>query len=1106
MKIRLILVISIILTFCQIALAGSFEPNNDGTITDVTTGLMWQQQDDGQARTWEQALAYCENLRLPDIVGGYTDWKLPNIKELESITSDEVYGPAIDPIFTGAKSSDFWSSTTFAGSPGSAWYVYFGDGSVYCSAESYASYVRCVRSGQSGALDNLALSVTKSGTGSGDVMAVPGYLSWSGNDGTNEYPQGTIVILRPVASDGSVFAGWTGCDMVNGTECRVKMDNAKNVTATFNLASDKAMYWENVISWSGDGFGNSIKQTTDGGYIVAAQPSAQIGADDAMIIKLNKDGTIQWQKTFGTSGAQAFWDILQTSDGGFVAGGWTSSGVWVMKLNQAGTILWQKTYSGGIVNHIIQTIDGGFVVAGYGSGLLKLHPDGTIQWQKTYGEGGSTSVGQTSDGGYVFTVDDTITKIDASGAIIWRKSFADDSTSSYIYDIAETADGGFIAVGHVYPGPAGRTDIWAVKLTSNGSVEWQKTYGGSSDDDAYSVLQTADGGYILAGPTGTGAALILGLNADGSVLWQKAYGNDGYTPSSISLSSDGGLLVAGWTGGSVSNIWLMKTDKDGSIPNCSSGGNVSVIVADSALIASDSTSAITDTNAVVQTPQITGITSNASMIGICFAGGPSKELDVYANGPGIGSVSAYPGSLTWDGTKWSDFYDYGTAVTLTASVAPGSTFDGWTGCTVSTTNPLQCTVTMDKARSVIAAFSLNTYELTVIKSGQGNGDVVADPGTLNWDGNTGTNSYNYGTSVTLTAKPNVGSSFTGWSGGDCSGTGSCTVTMDAVKSVTAMFGSATDNVSTDVPKPIPDNDPAGAVSTLNVSGSNCGSLADVNVTLQITHPFVGDLAIVLTNVPTGRSALLFAGSCGGDDNLNAVFDDQAATDVQCPPSGTFKPANPLSVFNGINPDGAWTLQVMDLASGDVGTLDWWGLDLTCGTAALNILKTGPGSSMGNVEANPGPLTWYGSEGQSVYDWGTAVNITATPSDNCTFLSFSGACNGNASPCSVVMSGNQTVNVDFYTHTVWIEGTNYYGTSIQTAYDDAISGDVIRSRAPSESENLLFDKDKQVTLQGGFSGCSYSDNTGNFTTINGSLTIGGQGSGSGSVTIENLVIK
>ncbi|MBI5675717.1 MAG: SBBP repeat-containing protein [Nitrospirae bacterium] len=126
---------------------GNFIDNHDGTISDTSTGLMWQQAEPGEM-TWSDALNYCENLALPP-GSGQTDWRLPNIKELESITDDTRYDPAIDTTFfqIGAIWNFYWSSTTHANYTNYAWGVLFYDGYVSYYSKYDSSYVRCVRGG-----------------------------------------------------------------------------------------------------------------------------------------------------------------------------------------------------------------------------------------------------------------------------------------------------------------------------------------------------------------------------------------------------------------------------------------------------------------------------------------------------------------------------------------------------------------------------------------------------------------------------------------------------------------------------------------------------------------------------------------------------------------------------------------------------------------------------------------------------------------------------------------------------------------------------------------------------------------------------------------------
>ncbi len=125
----------------------SYTDNHNGTVTDNVTGLIWQQQDDGQTRIWEGAIAYCEGLSLAN----QSDWRLPNVKELESITDDNRAYPAIDPIFAGVVAyfaSYYWSSTTYAGDSYLAWFIFFDYGNVDLNYKGDYYFARCVRGGQ----------------------------------------------------------------------------------------------------------------------------------------------------------------------------------------------------------------------------------------------------------------------------------------------------------------------------------------------------------------------------------------------------------------------------------------------------------------------------------------------------------------------------------------------------------------------------------------------------------------------------------------------------------------------------------------------------------------------------------------------------------------------------------------------------------------------------------------------------------------------------------------------------------------------------------------------------------------------------------------------
>jgi len=243
------------------------------------------------------------------------------------------------------------------------------------------------------------------------------------------------------------------------------------------------------------------------------------------------------------------------------------------------------------------------------------------------------------------------------------------------------------------------------------------------------------------------------------------------------------------------------------------------------------------------------LTVNSSdLAGENFTGTTQLDLTVTLSGSGTGSVSSSPSGISC-GTTCNKNFPGGTTVTLTATADSGSTLSSWSGCDSTSGNT--CTVLMNAAKSVTATF-IAPYTLTITTSGTGSGTVTASSGTISWSGNTGTASYNSGSTVTLTATPSTGSTFTGWSGGGCSGTGTCTVSMTAAESVTATFGPTytaiyVDSCSCDSP---------GGRLTISIPGY--GIVYDRNG-YPYSTPFSAPSGTTLTGTITNTEACNFTG-------------------------------------------------------------------------------------------------------------------------------------------------------------------------------------------------------------------------------------------------------
>ena len=360
--------------------------------------------------------------------------------------------------------------------------------------------------------------------------------------------------------------------------------------------------WQKTYGGGGDDDAWSIQQTKDGGYIVAGSTeSFGAGGYDVYLIKLDENGNMVWEKTYGGSDDDRAYSIQQTTDGGYIVAGRTNSfgagyaDVYLIKLDADGKMVWEKTYGGSDDDgawSIQQTKDGGYIVAGYtssfGAGgldvyVIKLDANGNELWKKTYG--GSDDeiavIKQTKDGGYIVagwtksfgagSLDVYIIKLDANGNKVWEKTYGG-SGDDWANSIQQTTDGGYIVAGGTYSFGAGSLDVYIIKLDANGTKLWEKTFGESNDDDAWSIQQTKDGGYIVAGYTNSFGAgyedvYVIKLDENGNKVWEKTYGGSDYDGTyAIQQTKDGGYIVAGYTysfGAGYSDIYVIKMDSEG---------------------------------------------------------------------------------------------------------------------------------------------------------------------------------------------------------------------------------------------------------------------------------------------------------------------------------------------------------------------------------------------------------------------------------------------------------------------------------------------------------------------------------------------------------------
>jgi len=300
------------------------------------------------------------------------------------------------------------------------------------------------------------------------------------------------------------------------------------------LKTDPSGNIEWNMTWGGsqdDYFADMIK-IKDGSFVLTGYTNSfGAGNYDGILMKVNASGTLLWNQTYGGSGGDQVISLFQTSDGGYVLSGITNSSgsgnsdFWLVKTDATGNMQWNKTYGGTGVDgaqYANQAGDGGYAIAGYtasfGAGgfdfwLVKTDTLGNMLWNKTYGGTGTDRANamiQTNDGGYAlfgpttsFAIggqDGWLVKTDLNGNIQWNKTYGGTGNEYAIY-LIQTSDGGYSLCGGTTSFGAGNVDVWLVKTDSLGNMLWNKTYGGSLNEYAYSMIQTSDGGYQLLGYT-----------------------------------------------------------------------------------------------------------------------------------------------------------------------------------------------------------------------------------------------------------------------------------------------------------------------------------------------------------------------------------------------------------------------------------------------------------------------------------------------------------------------------------------------------------------------------------------------------------------------------
>jgi hypothetical protein len=400
-------------------------------------------------------------------------------------------------------------------------------------------------------------------------------IQWQRNFGGQGADEGTQIIQT--TDSGYVLVGVT--DSNNGD---VNGNHGSGDFWIVRLSNDGVIEWKKCLGGSSTEKCYSVSNTNDSGFILAGQSSSNNGnvsgnhgGVDCWVVKLNNQGILEWQRSYGGSALDEAWSIQSTTDGGYVFAGRTSShdgditdwyggfDYWVVKLNSTGEIDWQKTIGGtgyDMCYSIKQTFDGGYILIGESNST-----DGDVL-------------------GLIGSSDFWVVKLSSTGIVEWQKTLGSSSLDRG-NDIIQLPTGEFLAFGHVswQDGDVtlayGGYDYWVAKLSHTGDLIWQRTYGGTGEDFSSQINPTQDGGFILVGSTnskdfdivdnnGGVEYLIMKADSTGQLQWQRTLGGTKADRAFSGIqTSDNGYILTGYSwsnngdsGGNYgeNDFWVVK--------------------------------------------------------------------------------------------------------------------------------------------------------------------------------------------------------------------------------------------------------------------------------------------------------------------------------------------------------------------------------------------------------------------------------------------------------------------------------------------------------------------------------------------------------------------
>ena len=335
----------------------------------------------------------------------------------------------------------------------------------------------------------------------------------------------------------------------------------------------------------------------EGGYAVLGSYSQAKDDDDFWLLRVSSGGELLWDKKYGGEDREEASSISLQTDGGFILAGYTGSkgagdlDAWLVRVDKDGALLWDKTYGGvgneGASDSAVLS-DGSIVVLGHteseGAGmddvwLLKTDANGILLWDKTYGgidEDTGRALAVVSDGGFVVAsstvskgaggVDLWVLRTDPEGNVLWDKTFGG-ALDDFARALLLLPDGKMVLAGGATKEALGQIDLWVLKLDAEGNQMWSQFYGDGDDEWALGLVGLPGAGFLVAGTSGMLSeglldGLAIRMDQDGQVLWDATFGGDApdaFGP--VTVNSGGTITCLGTTmssGAGDFDLWMVE--------------------------------------------------------------------------------------------------------------------------------------------------------------------------------------------------------------------------------------------------------------------------------------------------------------------------------------------------------------------------------------------------------------------------------------------------------------------------------------------------------------------------------------------------------------------